>query len=382
MFFKNGSWYTSVKENGEFRQRSLGTADEKEAIVREADLKRGLSRGGSLHQKTLTLKEALNFVIQEKVLNENAAGTKDMYVWKAKRLCGFFGPGRDMRTIDHEAVQAFIIFRKEGGLEPFRNKDDEPREPVKLHTIGKELVALRQAIRMAKIKKACEADIDSIMPMGFSTKYKPRKRALTPFEAWNLFAACTTVRQQVYLAFSVATSARHSEILCALVDDIDFDLKQVYLRGTKTSESDRYVPITEMNEPFLRLIAKITPAGHRLIEGSKMTKGRFLNRKSKKLGMEHVTPNDLRRTAATWLVQSGVDLWHVAKVLGHKDTRMVERVYGQLARELGNLITQQLAASPNAQRIILQIQEQAEAQAQRERARTKALTEGPKGRLH
>jgi integrase len=44
-----------------------------------------------------------------------------------------------------------------------------------------------------------------------------------------------------------------------------------------------------------------------------------------------VSPNDLRRTFASWLVQNGVPLLTVATLLGHSSTRMVEKVYGRLS---------------------------------------------------
>ena len=46
--------------------------------------------------------------------------------------------------------------------------------------------------------------------------------------------------------------------------------------------------------------------------------------------MAHVSPNDLRRTFASWLKQRGVDSMIVAKLLGHTTSRMVELVYGHL----------------------------------------------------
>jgi integrase len=46
-----------------------------------------------------------------------------------------------------------------------------------------------------------------------------------------------------------------------------------------------------------------------------------------------VTPNDLRRTFGSWLAQRGVPLFHAAKLMGHGSTKMLERIYAQLAPE-------------------------------------------------
>ena len=48
-------------------------------------------------------------------------------------------------------------------------------------------------------------------------------------------------------------------------------------------------------------------------------------------GIERCSPNDLRRTCATWLRAAGVAPDLIAPVMGHADTRMVERVYGRLS---------------------------------------------------
>ena len=50
-------------------------------------------------------------------------------------------------------------------------------------------------------------------------------------------------------------------------------------------------------------------------------------------GIERCSPNDLRRTFASWQVEAGVPLYPIAQAMGHKDTRMLERVYGRQTPE-------------------------------------------------
>ena len=60
-------------------------------------------------------------------------------------------------------------------------------------------------------------------------------------------------------------------------------------------------------------------------------------------GIERCSPNDLRRTCATWLRAAGVAPDLIAPVMGHADTRMVERVYGRLSPQA---LATRLAAEP------------------------------------
>jgi len=50
-------------------------------------------------------------------------------------------------------------------------------------------------------------------------------------------------------------------------------------------------------------------------------------------GISKVTPNDLRRSYASWMKQGGEDSMVVARLLGHSSSTMVETVYGQLGNQ-------------------------------------------------
>ena len=63
----------------------------------------------------------------------------------------------------------------------------------------------------------------------------------------------------------------------------------------------------------------------------------------RRASIPEVTPRDLRRSHAKILRALGVEPHLIAGMLGHADSRMVERVYGRLApAELGALVLGQV----------------------------------------
>ena len=62
-----------------------------------------------------------------------------------------------------------------------------------------------------------------------------------------------------------------------------------------------------------------------------------------RIGIPSCSPNDLRRTFSNWMRAEGVPPHLIGMMMGHKDSRMVELVYGrqqapQLAELLGRFV--------------------------------------------
>jgi integrase len=66
----------------------------------------------------------------------------------------------------------------------------------------------------------------------------------------------------------------------------------------------------------------------------RMKFGQTLARACDRAGIPRCTPNDLRRTYSTWLRAEGVPNELSAPTMGHKDTRMLDRVYARLPPDL------------------------------------------------
>lgn len=59
------------------------------------------------------------------------------------------------------------------------------------------------------------------------------------------------------------------------------------------------------------------------VDAEKLTT--YTRRVFKRLGIPDASFHTLRHTAASWMVQQGVDLYGVGQILGHKTPRMTQR---------------------------------------------------------
>ncbi len=194
-------------------------------------------------------------------------------------------------------------------------------------TCRKELVTLRQALRFAKARGWIGSrELDSFFP-SFAAPYRPRDRYLTHAQAGALLAKLPPDRQ-LWVLLAVLAGLRLSEVENLRWEDVDFDQSLLRVRGTKTSGSFRTVGLSPDLAGLLRELRRgsgqIVPAWPNV--------RRDLTVASRRAGVPRVTPNDLRRSFASWLVQAGETNFVVSRLLGHSTTKMVDLVYGHLGR--------------------------------------------------
>ena len=131
------------------------------------------------------------------------------------------------------------------------------------------------------------------------------------------------------------TGARYGELRVLKVRNVFLHSNTIKLDDSKTYKA-RDIPLT----------AEATRFFAKLIEGRRKTQFVFLKSNGEPWGKSHtfrplraacdaagVTPlafHELRHTYASHLVMAGIELVALAKILGHKDTRMVQEHYGHL----------------------------------------------------
>jgi hypothetical protein len=124
----------------------------------------------------------------------------------------------------------------------------------------------------------------------------------------------------------------------------------VWLRGTKTAGAPRHVPlVTPEQRSLVAHALALADVSSGLLFAPWGSVRRDLRAACQRAGIEPCSPNDLRRTLAHWLRAAGAPADLVAPVLGHVDTRMVQRVYGRLsAGELAGALTRAIDCSTGA----------------------------------
>lgn len=347
IFKRGGVLYGQVKDvHGKWVKKSLGTADRVVARERYQELERREAIPSYKAANETTLGVAADEFVTSRKVKGCAAGTLHCYGVKLGHLERLMGSDLPLARLDATRVDKFIATRLQEG--------------AKRNTIGKELTALRGLLKIAKRAGKFHRDLDEVLPTEWANDYEPRRTALTPKQVRKLVehlvaprAWTDTLGRQyerrdegermnhaAWVAFVVATGARLSEANRATRGQIDLGRRLVHFSISKTKKkgrAEKWVPVTKLTKPLLEQVIAAAEASGVGATETMFRPWRNVIRDLKtacaELGLPRVTPNDLRRTHANWLRDAGVDTASIADVLGHVDSRMVERVYGKLRPE-------------------------------------------------
>jgi integrase len=323
IYKRGGVWWQWDPVTG--KRKSTGYKDRKAAGLYHRRRQRLAADPAHAAAEASLIKDWAAKVLEQK-RSHKSAGTAAFYSHKLGHIVRVFGEGATMSAITPDSVDALVKQRLAEGAAP--------------NSVAKDLTALFQICKMAKRSGAYAGDVHTLRPTDFSPEYVPRDRWLPPQELFALLCALPPARA-AHVALIVATGARLSEALKVRPDDVDCERWLVRLRGTKTARADRTVPVPE--ERMRRLLLAALP-WLPVVQWGNMT--RDLELGCTKAGIAKASSNDLRRTCGSWLIQAGVEASLVARILGHADSRMVERVYGRMRPEhIGRVARSQISTT-------------------------------------
>jgi integrase/recombinase XerD len=164
---------------------------------------------------------------------------------------------------------------------------------------------------------------------------RPKKERHLPMvlsqqEVVALLKNTKNLKHKTILSTIYSCGLRISEALELRLEDIDFAAKRVHIQEGK-GKKDRYVPLSEIQAKVMRKYLSVyAPTGY-LFEGvhggkySTTSIRSVVKRSARAAGIsKRVTPHTLRHSFATHMLEQGVNLRYIQKVLGHSQSKTTE----------------------------------------------------------
>jgi len=230
---------------------------------------------------------------------------------------------KKLRSITHGDILHFKTERLDTPVKPPKTKKLRKQEPKpkqrSVATVNRELTVLKRmlsiALREGWILRHPFAGSDTIISTSDETK---RTRVLSRDEEDLLIDACDENRTALksIIICALDTGMRRGEIFSLRWRDVDLANKRIHIQAmnTKTLRS-RSVPITP------RLLVELEALPHRSestrVFGITDTVKRSWATAKRIAGITDLKFHDLRHTCATRLVQGGLPIAEVSRILGH-----------------------------------------------------------------
>lgn len=296
-----GIWCVYWREAGRARRNSLHTRDPEEAGRRYAAAIAELNKPSRPRLVTVADCLAAYYEAKPQVVPRKALGS-------------FFGALSPL-AIDQAACQRYAAQRRAAAK-----------------TIHTEMGVLRAALIHAERLRW----IDKAPFIWMPAQGEPRDRWLNHDEASRLLAECRLPHLKLYVQIALHAPARPGAILDLTWPQVSFHLGVIDFNPpgrARTAKGRAVVPMTaELRAVLEAAYEARTGDCPNVVCWANKPVGKIRRAFAEactRAGLEDVTPNTLRHTAATWMAERGVDMRKISRYLGHSRTDVTERVYAK-----------------------------------------------------
>jgi len=307
-------WWMSFMYQGQQVRRSTGTTDKRlaEAILGQVNVQ---IIEGRFFEKPEAQQRTLTELL-DRYLSEHAARRANARreLTSVKNLKAFFGTP----TLEHVTPKRIVAY-----------KNQRYADGVKPATINRELASLKKAFNLAR-REWEWCDDNPVCRVSMEQEHNTRDRWLTIDEEARVVSAAPAWLREL-MVFAIHTGMRQGEILGLTWAGVDLFRRTVTVFKAKNGER-RTIPL---NQTGLELLKH--KCGSRSVEtelvfpSAAQTRlnasniSRSLNLALEKAKMTDFHFHDLRHTCATRMVQAGVDLYKVQRLLGAQFPIMTQR---------------------------------------------------------
>lgn len=307
---KNQPWYIDYYSNGERKREAVGT---NKRFVEEVMAKRRVQNKENQffdvkRDAQVTLDEiAADFLNYSRINKHRSVSRKDICI---QHLLSFF-PNKKLHQITPYAIEKY----KEKRL------NEDKRKPA---TVNREIAVLKAMFNLAiRHQKA------TINPMRLVRMLKEENiklRILSDEEKKVLIECCTEPIKRIVM-FALTTGLRRAEILSLKWEDIDIKHGIINIRHTKSGK-DRIVHLRSFLERILKECYNSSDGTYVFCNEQKQAYksiNSLFQNIVKRTKLEHFSFHTLRHTAASDMLDMGVDIVTVKEILGHSDLKVTLR---------------------------------------------------------
>ncbi len=335
----NGTWFVQYRIPGERSPRReyfpKGPHGERQARIRDAEVKLQKAQG---QQPVAPEKVYLDTVAQIYVVERKTRGASKRWLHDfALLMNNYVLPGLTtlpLNTITYTDVINFV---------------DKTWGHRKLATRQRYLGYLKALFRFA-----VEHGHTKNNPLAKWRKTREPKRDMhltLPDLGRIMIHAAPHLRWAIEVEWELGTRPGVSELFAIRWADVDFEQCCVHVKGTKTHEANRLVPITPEFRDRLAQV-RSEQKGKYLIEykGHALTRvNKGLQRAAQRAGIPYpVRMYDIRHLFASTMLANGADLAAVSKILGHSSISTTQKHYYHVLKgEMKRAIRARPSISPS-----------------------------------
>ena len=159
-------------------------------------------------------------------------------------------------------------------------------------------------------------------------KHKILPKILSKEDIKEIINLNTNLKHRLIIKILYSSGLRLQELIDLKRNDIDFDRNLIFVKSGK-GKKDRFTLLSqEIKLDLLKYYSSFNFKTDYVLEGrnkkySKKSVQKILESSGKKIGKK-ITPHMLRHSFATHLLESGIDIRYIQKLLGHSDLKTTE----------------------------------------------------------
>lgn len=316
-------WYCwGIKPGGERWTRSTRTNSFREAERRKREIERAILSASDLSaQESQTLNDAFLALYESLRRGNRKPATVKAAIQRGGHVLRVLGPRLDIAALGagkerEPMLSGYVGVRLDEG--------------AKRSTIAAEVGTLKQALVRAARSGLWRGVARDLMPVELRGAHVPRTTWHTPEQSTRMLKQIPPQWRE-HAETYLDTGVRRMELYTVEASSIDLAGNRVYVNGTKTKKSARWLPMTRRVRGILVRRAKLHPTGPLFREWTHVLPD--LAAACVRAKVPTVTVTDLRRSFASALLNRGVTSTVLKELLGHTTTKQIDLVYGHIGDE-------------------------------------------------